>query len=128
MLKKTITYIDYDDNERTEDFYFNLSKAELLEMEWSVEGNFTTVIKKIIAEKKLPELIKLFKDVILKSYGEKSPDGKRFVKSDDLSTAFSQTEAFSNLYLELATNDESASNFVNGVIPYDIATSIKNEK
>jgi hypothetical protein len=117
MLKKTITYIDYNNNERTEDFYFNLTKAEVMEMEMSVNGGLTEMIQKIIATQDAPAIIKIFKDLILKSYGEKSLDGKQFNKSDELAKAFSQTEAYSQLFMELATDANAASDFVNGIIP-----------
>ena len=120
MLKKTITYTDYNGTERTEDFYFNLSKAELMEMEMSTEGGLTETIQKIVAAQNAPAIIKIFKELILKAYGEKSPDGKRFIKSDELSTAFSQTEAYSQLFMELATDADAAAKFVNGIIPADI--------
>jgi hypothetical protein len=117
MLKKTITYEDYDGNKRTEDFYFNLSKAEIMEMELSVSGGMTQMLNRIIAEQDSEKIIKTFKEIILKAYGEKSPDGKRFIKSEELSTAFSQTEAFSQLFMELATDADAAAKFVNGIIP-----------
>lgn len=117
MLKKTLTYNDYNGVERTEDFYFNLSKAELLEMEMGVSGGLAEMIKRITAAQDAPALIKLFKEIILKAYGEKSPDGRRFVKSEEISTEFAQTEAYSQLYMELATDAEAASNFINGIIP-----------
>lgn len=120
MLKKTITYIDYDDNERTEDFYFNLNKAELAEMEMSVSGGLSEMIKRIISEQNTPEIMNMFKKLILMSYGEKSPDGRRFIKSEELTTAFSQTEAYSQLFMELGSNSEEAANFVNGIMPKDI--------
>lgn len=117
MLKKTITYTDYNGTERTEDFYFNLSKAEITEMEMSIDGGMVEMINKIVAAKSAPEIIAVFKKLILQAYGEKSPDGKRFIKSEELSTAFSQTEAYSNLFMELSTNDVEAANFVNGIMP-----------
>jgi len=117
MLKKTITYEDYDGNKRTEDFYFNLSKAEIMEMELSISGGMTQMLNRIVAEQDGEKIIKTFKEIILKAYGEKSPDGKRFVKSEELSTAFSQTEAFSQLFMELATDADAAAKFVNGIIP-----------
>lgn len=119
MLKKTITYSDYNGNERTEDFYFNLTKAEVTEMEMSTAGGLAERIEKIIAAQDAPSIIKIFKDLVLRAYGEKSPDGKRFVKSDELSTAFSQTEAYSQLFIELATDADSAAKFVNGITPGD---------
>lgn len=117
MLKKTITYTDYNDTERTEDFYFNLSKAEVTEIELSTTGGFAEMITNIIAAQDAPSIIKIFKDLILKSYGEKSPDGKRFIKNETSLEAFSQTEAYSNLFMELATDDKAAAAFVNGIIP-----------
>lgn len=117
MLKKTITYTDYNGLERTEDFYFNLSKAEVMEMEMSTIGGIAETIQKIVQANEAPAIIKIFKDLILKAYGEKSPDGKRFVKSDDISAAFSQTEAYSQLFMELATDYNSAAQFVNGITP-----------
>ncbi len=117
MLKKTITYTDFDGNERTEDFYFNLSKAEIIEMELSIAGGMTQMLNKIIAAQDGEKIIKTFKEIILKAYGEKSPDGKRFIKSEELSTAFSQTEAYSQLFIELVTNADAAAKFMNGIIP-----------
>ena len=117
MLKKTITYVDYDGNERTEDFYFNLTKAEVTEMEMSQKGGLVNTIQKIVAEQNSQRIIEIFKDLILKSYGEKSLDGKRFIKSKELREEFEQTEAYSDLFMELAQNAESAAAFVNGIIP-----------
>ena len=124
MLKKTITYTDYNDVTRTEDFYFNLSKAELMEMEMSTSGGLAEMIKKIVAAQDTPSIIKIFKELILKAYGEKSSDGKRIVKSEEISNAFAQTEAFSDLFMELATDADAASAFVNGIIPADMAKQV----
>lgn len=121
MLKKTITYKDYNDVERTEDFYFNLNKAELMEMEMSTTGGLAEMIQTIVKTQDAPAIIKVFKDLVLKAYGEKSADGKRFMKVNDagvpLSVAFSQTEAYSQLFMELATDADKASEFVNGIVP-----------
>ncbi len=117
MIKKTITYTDYNDVERTEDFYFNLSKAELMEMEMGTTGGLAETIEKIVAAQDAPAIIKIFKDLVLKAYGEKSDDGKRFIKSEELSTAFAQTEAYSILFMELATDADAAAKFVNGIVP-----------
>lgn len=124
MLKKTITYTDYNNVERTEDFYFNMSKAEVLDMEVGIVGGYSEMIKKIIAANDTPTLIKIWKEFILQAYGEKSLDGKRFIKSEELSIAFSQTEAYSKLYLELATNADAAAKFINGVVPSDMAKQL----
>ena len=117
MLKKTITYTDYNGNERTEDFYFNLTKAEIMEMQLSTNGGLDSMIKKIVDSKDAPSIIKIFKELILKAYGEKSDDGKRFMKSEEISDAFSQTEAYSQLFMELATDADAATKFVNGIVP-----------
>lgn len=127
MLKKTITYTDYNGQERTENHYFNLSKAELMEMEMSTTGGWAAMMQSIIDAKDMPSLIKMFKELILKAYGEKSADGKRFIKSPELSIAFSQTEAYSQLFMELATNADSASNFVTGIIPAELAAEAKKQ-
>lgn len=125
MLKKTITYSDYNGVERTEDFYFNLSKAEILEMEMGTSGGLAEMIQRIVATQDAPAIIKIFKDLVLKAYGEKSPDGRRFLKTDEngnpLSRNFEQTEAYSILFMELATDAEAASKFVNGIVPGDIS-------
>ena len=117
MLKKTITYIDYNGTERKEDFYFNISKAEIMEMEMGTTGGMVEMINKIVAAQDAPAIIDMFKKMILKAYGEKSADGKRFIKSKELSEAFSQTEAYSQLFMELATDADAASKFVNGIVP-----------
>ena len=121
MLKKTITFTDYNDVERTEDFHFNLSKAEVMEMEMSTAGGLAEYIQKIVNTKDQPKLIKIFKDLVLKAYGEKSADGRRFIKSDELRTEFEQTEAYSQLFMELATDADKASEFINGIVPADLA-------
>lgn len=128
MIKKTITYTDYDGNNRTEDFYFNLTKAEVMEMEMSTDGGLEKMINKIIQTTDTKKIIEIFKSIILKSYGEKSPDGRRFIKNDELREAFSQTEAYSQLFMELATDAKAATDFVNGVIPKmeDVKNSSNN--
>lgn len=123
MLKKTITYTDFNDTERTEDFYFNLSKAEIMEMELSTAGGFAEMLQNIVKAQDGPTIMKIFKEIVLKAYGVKSPDGKRFIKSEELSTEFSQTEAYSVLFMELATDADAAGAFINGIIPADIDTS-----
>ena len=117
MLKKTFTYVDYNGVERTEDHYFNLSKAELMEMELSTTGGLAEMINKIVAAQDAPAIIKMFKELVLKAYGQKSADGRRFIKSKELSDEFSQTEAYSQLFMELATDADSAAAFVNGIVP-----------
>lgn len=123
MLKKTINYTDYNGMERKEDFYFNLSKAELTEMELSTAGGLAEMIQKIVDTQDTPKIVKIFKDLVLKAYGEKSPDGKRFIKNDEIREAFSQTEAYSELFMELASDADAAAAFVNGIVPKDLNTS-----
>lgn len=120
MLKKTITYTDYNGTERTEDHYFNLTKAELMEMEMGTAGGLAEMIQRIVSAQDAPAIIKIFKELILSAYGQKSPDGKRFIKSAELREEFSQTEAYSQLFMELATDADAAAKFVNGIIPNDI--------
>lgn len=121
MLKKTMTYTDYNGVERTEDFYFNLSKAEVMEMQMSTTGGLAEMIQRIVAAQDAPAIIKVFKDLVLKAYGQKSADGKRFIKSDALAEEFAQTEAYSQLFMELATDADAAAAFVNGIVPADVA-------
>lgn len=117
MLKKTITFTDYNGNERKEDFYFNLTKAEILEMEMSISGGLAEMIENVVKAQDTPAIIKIFKDLILKAYGVKSPDGRQFIKSQELRDAFASTEAYSNLFMELATDAKAAADFVNGIVP-----------
>ena len=127
MLKKTITYVDYNGNERTEDFYFNLTKAEIMEMEMTTSGGFAEMLQRIVAAQDAPTIVKVFKDLVLKAYGQKSPDGKRFIKNEELREEFSQTEAYSQLFMELATDADMAAKFVNGIVPADISQQAKLE-
>ena len=124
MVTETIKYVDYNGIEREEKFMFNLTKAELMEMEMGTEGGLAEMIQKIVESKSAPQIIKVFKDLILKAYGEKSADGKRFIKVNNegvpLSQAFSETEAYSQLFMKLATDSDAASNFIKGVIPNDL--------
>lgn len=121
MLKKTIKYTDFDGNERTEDFYFNLTKAELMELELSVEGGLQKQIDKIIAAQSVPEIVKIFKTLVLKAYGEKSDDGRRFMKTKEITQAFKETQAYSDIFMELSTDDTAAAAFIQGIIPDDYA-------
>lgn len=134
MLKKTITYTDYNGVEREEDFYFHMSKPELLEMELTTVGGYTDMINKIIAAKDQSALLNIFKEFVFKAYGEKSPDGRQFMKSEAISKAFSETPAYSEIYMELVTDADAAARFVNGVIPEELqkkntkSTSAKTSK
>lgn len=120
MFKKTVTYTDYNGVERTEDFYFNFTKAEMTEMELSQEGTFSEWIQKVVDSQNTPELIAIFKKIVLESYGEKSPDGRRFIKSEEIKNAFEQTEAYSEIFMELAMDAEAAGKFINGILPKDL--------
>ena len=120
MLIKKITYKDFNGMERTEDFMFHLMESEIAEMELSTAGGFAESLEKIIQTQNVPEIIKEFKKIILKAYGVKSPDGKRFIKNDKLTEEFSQTNAYSKLFMELATDDKAASVFINGIIPEEM--------
>lgn len=117
MLKKTITYEDFNGNTRTEDFYFNLTQAEVVEMQLSTSGGFDKMLTNIINAQDEPSLIKEFKKIIKASYGVKSSDGRKFIKNDEVFEDFASTEAYAKLFVELATNDEAASEFVNGIMP-----------
>ena len=120
MLIKKITYKDFNGMERTEDFMFHLMESEIAEMELSTAGGFAESLEKIVQTQNVPEIIKEFKKIILKAYGVKSPDGKRFIKNDKLTEEFSQTNAYSKLFMELATDDKAAAAFINGIIPEEM--------
>lgn len=129
MYKKTVTYEDYNGVERTEDFYFNFTKAELMEMEMSTAGGLTAIADSIVKAKDGPAIIALFKDLLLKAYGVKDPEGRRFIKSKELSEEFSQSPAYSIIFMELAMDDVAGAEFVNGIIPSDLAKELaKKEK
>lgn len=127
MITETIKYTDYNGVEREEKFMFNLSKAELMEMQMGTTGGLAGMIQKIIETEDSPAIIKIFKELILKAYGEKSADGKRFVKVDKdgtpLSIGFSQSEAYSELFMKLASDADAAAKFIQGIIPGDIDIS-----
>ena len=128
MIKKTISYTDYDGNERTEDFYFNLSKAELIEMDVSSTGGLQKLLQKITQEQDGQRIFEMFKRIILKSYGEKSLDGKHFVKSSALSEAFAQTEAYSELVMELLSDEKVAAAFILGVVPESLKKAAEDQQ
>lgn len=117
MLKKTVTYTDYNGVERTEDFYFNLTRSELMEMHLTTEGGMDEKINNIIKAKSQSELEKLFKEILLKSYGKKSPDGRLFMKNDEIRAEFEASPVYDELYMKLFTDENAAADFVNGVIP-----------
>lgn len=117
MLKKTITYEDYDGNKATEDFYFHLNKVELIEMETTTKGGYSERLKKIAENKDPVEIMNVIKELIIKSYGIRSEDGKHFRKNAEITEDFACSEAFSELYMELCTNADSAAEFIKGIIP-----------
>ena len=117
MLKKSITYTDYNGNSCTEDFYFNISNAEVIEMEHKTPGGYGELIKKAISTNDAPIIMDVFKTFILNSYGIKSPDGKRFEKSEEITKAFEQSPAYDVLFMELCTNADAAAAFVAAIMP-----------
>ena len=127
MIKKTIKYEDYNGNEREEEFYFNLSNAELTKMELGVEGGLSERLKKVLATKDTPQILKVFEEIINKAYGVKSDDGKRFIKSKELLEEFTQTEAYSQLFVELATNENAAQEFILGILPKKLSDEVKKQ-
>lgn len=120
MIKERIKYTDFNGEEREEDFYFNLTEAELTELQLSYNGGLDGLIKKIVDTKDQGELIKIFKEIVLLAYGEKSGDGKYFLKNDEIRTKFASTQAYSDIFMSLVTDDKKASDFVNGVVPASI--------
>ena len=117
MHKETLTYEDFDGNQRTEDFYFNLTEAELTEMEMSLNGGLSQLLEKIIKEDDRKEIIKYFKKIVLESYGVKSLDGRSFMKSEDIRNEFASTKAYSDIFMKFASDDVAASTFINNIIP-----------
>lgn len=121
MLKKTITYEDFNGETVSEDFFFHLSKAELVELEMSHKGGLSAALARIVAAEDAKSIIEEFKNIILSAYGKRSDDGRRFVKSQELREEFMSTEAYSTLFMELVTDTDAAIEFVNGVIPAGMA-------
>ena len=128
MLKKTITFEDYNGEKVTEDFYFHLTKAELLEMNFQASGGLENYARSIINTRDTATMIKIYKDLLLKSYGVKTPDGKHFMKTDQIRLEFECSPAYSILYTELLTDDKAAAEFFNGIIPKDLANDPQLQK
>ena len=124
MTSKTVTYKDWNGMDRTETFYFHFSQAELMEMEISQEGGFSERVKKIAAANNLPDMLKIWKNFVLDAYGIKSEDGRRFMKNEEIRQSFVECPAYSIIFMELATNTEAASNFINTVVPADMAAQV----
>lgn len=125
MLKKTIKYVDYNGKEREEDFYFNLNKSELTEWQLSKDGGLDAALERIIKEERVPELIEMIKEIILKAYGEKSDDGKHFLKSEEISHKFYCSEAYSELFMQIAASPEAAASFIKDCLPEEIRKQIE---
>lgn len=127
MLKRNITYTDFNGEEVTETLYFNLSFPELVELEVEEDDGFERVIQQIIASGSRKELVRIFKKLILDAYGEKSKDGKTFVKNEEIREKFYQSAAYTALFTELATDDEAAVDFMVGILPADMQAQARNE-
>lgn len=128
MYKKAIKYTDYNGVEREEPFYFNLNKAELIKWEGSTIGGMSSMYEKIIAAQDKEALISLFETIIQRAYGEKSADGKRFMKSPEILANFTSTEAYSNLFMELASDDNAANEFMQGIMPADLLEEVRKSQ
>lgn len=128
MIKKTITFNDLDGNKITEDFWFHLSKAKIMEMELSTTGGLEASMKELIKKRDGATIMSVFKDLILKSYGERSLDGKTFIQNKEISEAFEQTDAYSELFVSLVTDDKAAAEFFNGILPNDVREKVEEEK
>lgn len=127
MLKKTIKYTNYNGEEKQKDFFFNLKKSELVDLQYSSPKGFIDYITKITKSEDSQALWKAFRDIVLLAYGEKSEDGERFVKSKEISEAFEQTEAFSELIMELMGETDAAATFINSIMPKDLVDAAKNQ-
>lgn len=125
MLAKDIKWTDYNGNERTETFYFNLNKAELTELQVSVNGGMQAYINKMIQSQNIKEIAAIVKEIILMSYGEKDLDGRSFRKSKSITENFVSTEAYSQLFMELVSDAQKAAEFINGIIPKELQEEIK---
>lgn len=127
MYKIHEKYTDFNGTEREEDFYFNLMKSEIMELELGEVGGLSAMLRQIIAEQNVPKIIEIFKKLVLQSYGVKSADGKQFIKDPETTKAFSQTEAYSQIFMRLATDSKAATEFVNHVVPSDIAKEVQKQ-
>lgn len=117
MIKKTITYQDFNGESHTEDFYFHLNEVEITELQFSKDGGLDKMLERIVNEQDNREIVAFFKELLIKSVGKKSPDGKLFVKNDEIRDAFIQSPAYPKLFMDMANSAESATVFVNGIIP-----------
>lgn len=124
MIKKTIKYTDFNGTAREEDFYFNLTEAELMDLNLSEKGGLKGYLESIISAQDEPAMVNLFKQIINLSYGIKSVDGRKFMKSPEILAEFTSTQAYSNLYMSLITNGDEAIKFITGVVPEDFQKRI----
>lgn len=127
MYKKTITWTDFEGEERTEDFYFNLSEAEITKMELSEVGGLRKKIETVVQAKDVPSIMNTFEDIIKASYGVKSPDGRRFIKSKEIYDDFAQTEAYSQFFMQICSDADEAAKFVNGIIPAKLKAQMEEK-
>jgi len=129
MLKESITYDDFNDETVTDVFYFNLTKAELLEMEVSNAGGLSSMLTRIMEQRDEKAIVETFKDLILRAYGEKSDDGKRFTKIDAngrrLADDFVQTAAYAHLFADLTTDADRATEWLGAVLPKDFVSAVE---
>ena len=128
MISKTVKYVDYNGTERTETHWFNLTEAELMEMELSTTGGLAEMMQNLIEAQDMPSIFRIFKDLVLKAYGQRAADGRRFIKTENgrkLADEFAETEAYSIIFTELATNADEAAKFINGVVPQQLADKAK---
>jgi hypothetical protein len=121
MFKITKTYTDFNGNERKEDFYFHLTEAEVMKMQMSTKGGLAEMIQSVVAAQDAPAIIKVFEELVAKAYGIKSADGREFIKNDEIRRSFEQTQAYSDIFMELATDADMAAKFVNGIVPAKLA-------
>ena len=128
MRVEHITYEDYNGVTKTKDFCFNLTEAEITQMELEVPGGLTGMLDRIVGAMDAPAIVSVFKEILMRAYGEKSPDGDRFIKSKELSEAFSQTEAYNQIYMRLITDDQVASQFINDIVPKKYAKAMAEKE
>lgn len=128
MFKITKTYTDFNGNERKEDFYFHLTEAEVLKMQLGTTGGLAETIQRLIDLQDGPAILSIFEDLVMKAYGVKSADGREFIKNQAIRDSFAQTQAYSDIYVELATDADKASKFINGILPANLANKVAEAK
>lgn len=128
MFKITKTYTDFNGNERKEDFYFHLTEAEVLKMQLGTTGGLAETIQRLIDLQDGPAILSIFEDLVMKAYGVKSADGREFIKNQAIRDSFAQTQAYSDIYVELATDADKASKFINGILPANLANKVADVK